>query len=161
METSRCTLTDKSVAIDVSEKDGNKGTEWLTARPGERFCIRVPAKATDGAYSVTEIVSSPGDSTPLHVHEKEDEYVLVLEGTARIVLGEKTLDATAGETIELKRGIPHAWGNPTEQPIRLLMTVTPGGCEEALVIISRGGEIDWSAFATRFQVTVLGPPILG
>ena len=147
--------------VDVSEMDSSNGAEWLTARPGERFCIRVPATATDGAYSVVEIVASPGDSTPLHVHEKEDEYVLVLEGTARIVLGEKTLEATAGETVEMKRGIPHAWGNPTEEPTRLLITATPGGCEEALVIISKGGEIDFPALTARFQVTPLGPPILG
>jgi quercetin dioxygenase-like cupin family protein len=155
------TLTSKNVAIDISEKSGTNGAEWLSARPDEHFCIRVSATATNGAYSVVEIVAGPGDSTPLHVHEREDEYVLVLEGTARIVLGEKTLEATAGETVEMKRGIPHAWGNPTEEPIRLLITATPGGCEEALVIISQGGEIDLPALAARFHVTPLGPPILG
>jgi quercetin dioxygenase-like cupin family protein len=160
MGTSGCALTEKNVAIDVSAKDGNNGAEWLTARPGEHFCVRVPAKATDGAYSVTEIVADPGDSTPLHVHSKEDEYVLVLEGTARIVLGQKRLDATAGETVELKRGIPHAWGNATKEPIRLLITATPGGCEEALVFISRGGKIDLPTLAAQFGVTPLGPPIL-
>ena len=50
-------------------------TEWLQARPGERFLIRIPASATDGLYSITEIVASPGDSTPVHVHRKEDEHL--------------------------------------------------------------------------------------
>lgn len=137
------------------------GSKWLTTRPGEHVCIRVPAAATHGAYSVTEIIGDPGDSTPLHVHEKEDEYLLVLEGTARIVLGEQTIEVTAGQTVEMKRGIPHAWGNPSDKPARLLGILTPGGSEEALVIIAQGGEIDLPALAARFHVTVLGPPILG
>ena len=59
--------------------DSQLSGEWLQARPGERFSIRIPASATDGCYSVTEILSSPGDSTPVHVHEKEDEHILVVE----------------------------------------------------------------------------------
>jgi hypothetical protein len=50
--------------------DSQLSGEWLQARPGERFSIRIPALATDGSYSVTEILSSPGDSTPVHLHEK-------------------------------------------------------------------------------------------
>ena len=154
-------MTNEHVAIGIPETVGSDTGEWLTARPGERFCVRVSAAETNGAYSVVEIVASPGDSTPLHVHLKEDEYALVLEGTARIVVGEKTLEATAGQSVEMKRGIPHAWGNPTEKALRLLITATPGGCEEALVIISKGGEIDFPRLAARFEITPLGPPILG
>jgi mannose-6-phosphate isomerase-like protein (cupin superfamily) len=32
------------------------------------------------AYSLVEIVSDPGDGTPLHVHQNEDEHIFVLEG---------------------------------------------------------------------------------
>jgi len=63
--------------------DNELSGEWLQSRPGERFSIRVPASATNGSYSVTEILSSPGDSTPVHLHENEDEHILVVEGTAR------------------------------------------------------------------------------
>jgi quercetin dioxygenase-like cupin family protein len=135
--------------------------EWLRARPGEQFSIRVPASATNGAYSITEIISSPGDSTPIHLHEKEDEHMLVLEGTVRVLYGDKTFDATAGTVISLDRGIQHAWGNPTDTPIRLIVTATPGGCEEALRLIAKGGDqVDILAIARRFSVKQLGPPLL-
>jgi oxalate decarboxylase/phosphoglucose isomerase-like protein (cupin superfamily) len=75
--------------------------EWLQSRPGERFSIRVPATATNGCYSVTEIISNPGDSTPVHLHEREDEHILVVEGTARVLYGDKTFDATAGTVVSL------------------------------------------------------------
>src|SRR6266436_2655859 len=82
--------------------------EWLRSRPGEHFWIRIPSSETNGSYSVTEILSSPGDSTPVHLHEKEDEHILVVEGTARVLYGDKTFDATAGTVVSLARGIPHA-----------------------------------------------------
>jgi quercetin dioxygenase-like cupin family protein len=113
--------------------------EWLQTRPGEKCCIRVSAGATGGAYSVVKIVSSPGDSTPMHIHRNEDEHLLILEGTARIALGDKTFDAAAGTAIFLPRSIPHAWGNASNSLLRILGVCTPGGVEDALRVIARGG----------------------
>jgi quercetin dioxygenase-like cupin family protein len=100
-------MTDNVHMIDNQLDD-----EWLQARPGEYFRIRIPSSTTNGSYSVTEIVSSPGDSTPVHLHEKEDEHILVVEGTARILYGDRTLDAAAGTMVSLARGVPHAWVIP-------------------------------------------------
>ena len=69
--------------------------EWLQTRPGERCLIRVAAAETNGAYSVVEILSHPGDGTPIHVHQNEDEHFLILEGTARVVRGDEKFDAPA------------------------------------------------------------------
>src|SRR5467141_2789528 len=90
--------------------DNELSGEWLQSRPGERFSIRIPASATNGSYSVTEILSSPGDSTPVHLHENEDEHILVVEGAARVLYGDKTFDATAGKMISLARGYPACLG---------------------------------------------------
>jgi quercetin dioxygenase-like cupin family protein len=134
--------------------------EWLQSRPGERFSIRVPATATNGCYSVTEIISNPGDSTPVHLHEKDDEHILVVEGTAWVLYGDKTFDATAGTVVSLARGIPHAWGNPTDAPIRLMITATPGGVEEVLRLIATSGDqLDLVALADKY-VRLIGPPLL-
>ena len=59
-------MTDKTAHV----RDNNLGGDWLRARPGEQFLIRIPASATDGSYSVTEVLSDPGDSTPVHIHEE-------------------------------------------------------------------------------------------
>jgi quercetin dioxygenase-like cupin family protein len=122
----------------------------------------IPASATNGSYSVTEILSSPGDSTPVHLHENEDEYILVVEGTARVLYGDKTFDATTGTMIGLARGIPHALGNPTDTPIRLLITARPGGVEELLRLISTSGDqLDLLALANKYAVRRIGPPLFG
>src|ERR1700748_780545 len=147
---------------DTYSADNHNSDEEFQARPGERFLIRIPAAATGGLYSVTEILSSPGDGTPVHLHEKEDEYILVVEGVARFLYGDKTFDAPAGTMVSLVRGIAHAWGNPTDTPIRLLATATPGGCEEALrLIATNGDELDLRAIAEGFAVRQIGPPLLG
>jgi mannose-6-phosphate isomerase-like protein (cupin superfamily) len=117
----------------------------------------VPAVDTDGAYSLVEILSDPGDGTPLHVHQNEDEYLFVLEGTARFALGDKVFDAEAGTMVTLPRNIPHAWGNRSDLRLRIAAVCHPGGVEEALRIIAGGGLIDIPAVAARFAVIVLGP----
>jgi quercetin dioxygenase-like cupin family protein len=124
--------------------------------------IRVPASATNGSYSITEIISSPGDSTPIHLHENEDEHLLVVEGTARVPYGDKTLDAKPGTMVSLARGIPHAWGNPTDGSIRLMITAAPGGVEEVLRLIATSGDrLNLQALADKYPVRLIGPPLLG
>jgi quercetin dioxygenase-like cupin family protein len=134
--------------------------EWLQTRPGERCCIRVSPGETGGAYSLVEIVSSPGDSTPMHMHRNEDEHFVILEGTARIALGDKTFDAPAGTTISLPRNIPHAWGNASNSPLRILGICTPGGVEEALRAIARGEVSDPVAHSAKFGVEIVGPLLI-
>jgi len=94
----------------------------------------------------------------MHIHQNEDEHFLILEGAARIAYGDKTFDAAAGETVTLSRGIPHAWGNASASPLRMVVIPSPGGCEEALRIIAKGGDIDF--VAEKFNIRVIGPPLL-
>jgi quercetin dioxygenase-like cupin family protein len=150
-----------STTGDPRTVDNELSGEWLQSRPGERFSIRIPASATNGSYSVTEILSSPGDSTPVHLHEKEDEHILVVEGTARVLYGDKAFDATTGTVVSLARGIPHAWGNPTDTRLRLVITATPGGVEEALrSIATSGDQLNQVALADKYAVRLIGPPLL-
>jgi quercetin dioxygenase-like cupin family protein len=137
--------------------DRNEQANWLQTRPGERCLIRVPAADTNGAYSFVEIVSDPGDGTPLHVHQNEDEYLFVLEGTVRLALGDKTFDTEAGTMVTLPKNIPHAWGSGTTSKLRMAFIVYPGGAEEAMSIIAKGEVVDIPALAGKFGVTVLGP----
>lgn len=129
----------------------------MQTRPGEFCLIRVPAADTNGVYSFVEIASEPGDGTPLHVHQNEDEYLFVLEGTARCALGDKMFDAEAGTMLALPRNIPHAWGNRSTTILRMAFVVYPGGVEEAMRVIAKGGVTNIEALARKFGVSVLGP----
>jgi mannose-6-phosphate isomerase-like protein (cupin superfamily) len=112
----------------------------------------VPAADTNGVYSLVEIVSYPGDGTPLHVHQNEDEYLFVVEGTARFALGDKQFDAAAGTMVALPKNIPHAWGNRSSSKLRIAAICFPGGVEDAMRIIAEGNVADLPALAARFGV---------
>jgi len=131
--------------------------EWLQTRPGERCLIRISAADTNGAYSVVEIVSDSRDGTPIHIHQNEDEHFVILEGTARIVFGDKTFDAAAGTSVTLSKGIPHAWSNPSNSPLRMAVIALPGGYEEILRLIAKGGDIDIMAVSQKFGIRNLDP----
>ena len=131
--------------------------EWLETRPGEHCLIRVSAKDTHGLYSLVEVVSDPGDGTPMHIHEREDEYITVLEGTARVAYGDKVFDSQAGEVVILRKGIPHAWGNRSSAPLRMAVLASPGGVEEILGLIAKANRADIPALAERFHVRNIGP----
>jgi carboxymethylenebutenolidase len=132
-------------------------TEWFETRPGEHCLIRVSAQDTDGLYSLVEIVSDPGDGTPMHIHEREDEHIAVLEGTARLAYGDKTFDCRAGDVVTLRKGIPHAWGNRSSAPLRMAFLVSPGGTERILGLIAKGAPSDAPALAERFHIKIVGP----
>jgi hypothetical protein len=59
--------------------------EWLETRPGKHCLIRVSAKDIHGLYSLVEILSDPGDGTPMHIHERGDEQeALVSQYTSNL-----------------------------------------------------------------------------
>lgn len=91
------------------------------------------------------------------MHRSEDEHIVVIEGTARIAYGDKLFDAEAGSIVTLLKNIPHAWGNRSNSRLRIAVIAYPGGAEEALRIIAKGGVIDFPALAERFGVQHIGP----
>ena len=148
------TPTTESGAQSINHE--NK-SEWLQTRPGERCLIRVSAADTNGVYSLVEIVSDAGDGTPIHIHQNEDEHFIILEGTARIASGDKTFDAAAGTAVTLSKGIPHAWCNLSNSPLRMVVIASPGGIEEILRLIAKGDDVDIMALSEKFGVRNLGP----
>jgi mannose-6-phosphate isomerase-like protein (cupin superfamily) len=148
------TPTTEPEAQSINDKDKSK---WLQTRPGERCRVRISAADTNGAYSVVEIVSDARDGTPMHIHQNEDEHFIILEGTARIASGDKTFDAAAGTAVTLSKGVPHAWCNLSGSPLRMAVIASPGGIEEILQLIAKGGDVDIKALSEKFGVRNVSP----
>jgi quercetin dioxygenase-like cupin family protein len=94
--------------------------------PGSQFFHKVKSKDTNGVFSVIEIVTPPGKGVALHVHEREDELVYLLEGEIEVTLGNQKMKAVPGVMALLPRGIPHGFTNIGNKPSRLLDTILPG-----------------------------------
>jgi mannose-6-phosphate isomerase-like protein (cupin superfamily) len=62
---------------------------------------------------------------PLHLHRHDDEAWYVLEGTLRIRCGDNEIEAKAGSGVLVPRGTPHTYWNPSSEPARYLLFMTP------------------------------------
>lgn len=95
-----------------------------------KVIIKIPGNLTKGAFSQVELLEHPGYETPLHVHSYTDELFYVLEGTLTLLIDGIRKTAEAGSYIFIPKGIPHAQGNFSDLPVRLLITFYPAGFEE-------------------------------
>jgi quercetin dioxygenase-like cupin family protein len=147
--------------------DGTQARTWNVL--GEHVTCRAASEDTDGTFSLFEVVSPPGGGPPLHVHEREDESFYVLDGELLVQSGDRRFPAGPGAFVRFPRGIPHAYRNVSDRPVRLLVVVTPGGYEHffeamAQVPMPPDGPPDIGrviAVAQRFGVQVVGPPLGG
>ena len=80
------------------------------------------------AMSVFEEVP-PMVDTPAHVHSREDELFLSLEGEHVIELDGEEHRIGPGESVFAPRGVPHAQRRVVPHEGRLLIVTTPGGFE--------------------------------
>ncbi|MGH3937464.1 MAG: cupin domain-containing protein [Pseudonocardiaceae bacterium] len=87
----------------------------LTRRPG-------------GLQAYKQIIPArrPASEPELQVHEGY-EWLYVLSGRLRLLLGEHDVILTAGEVVEFDTHIPHWFGNPGPQPVEVLSLFGPQG----------------------------------
>src|SRR5512146_1421502 len=126
---------------------------------GVRFMI--DGELTGGAFSLVEHPLPPRAlGAPVHTHRNEDEYSYVLEGRLGVQLGEEVLEAGPGELVFKPRGVPHAFWNAGDEPLRLLELISPAGFENyfrelAPVLAERGpGAPETLAVAARYELDI-------
>jgi quercetin dioxygenase-like cupin family protein len=134
----------------------NVESEWLETTPGERFKIQTSSSDTGGAYLMLEFEAAPRIGVPLHTHDNEEEHFIIVEGTAQIAVGDKTQDFPAGTSITVGKGIPHAWCNLTDSPVRFLVIFTPGRIEGMFRAIAAKKVDDVKAFASSYGTRIIG-----
>lgn len=134
---------------------------------GIKVIVRVHASQSDGRLGAWESEESLGNALPFHVHRREDEQVVLLDGTVSFLVGDRVHHLVAGDTLSLPRSVPHAHV-VTSQNARLLTIATPGGFEQLFVDVgvpARPGttppQPDTAALARavgRLGVQIVGPP---
>jgi quercetin dioxygenase-like cupin family protein len=103
--------------------------EDLDMGGGSTLSLKVTGEQSDGLVTVLEGVVLSG-GPPLHVHQAEDEVVIVLDGELDYQVGEERGALTAGGFLWLPRQVPHAVANLTGRPCRFITVVTPSGIED-------------------------------
>jgi quercetin dioxygenase-like cupin family protein len=138
---------------------------------GSLMKIKARAADTGGTLGLVEGNFYEGFGPPLHVHQREDEGMLVLEGEILFRQADQEFTAAAGTLVWSPRGVPHAF-KVQSTTARALVIVTPGGFEE---MFAAGGvpasespdpptqhyDPDAaSALAAQFGFEVIGPQLI-
>ena len=137
---------------------------WIDSR----VAVTLTAEESGGQLGTWLWEARGGAAAPLHVHEREDEQFLVVDGSVGFVIGDERLTAGAGESVFLPRRVPHAYVVLSESA-RVVGSATPGGFEAFFSELGTpiipgepeapGPSIpELAAGAPRFGVTILGPP---
>ena len=108
--------------------DAGEARWWFAALA----VIRATGADTGGKMTIVEMKEPPGAQAPLHVHHREDEAFWILEGGATFVVGDQTIEASAGDYLFGPRDIPHRY-TAGDAGCRMLFVCTPGGNFENLV----------------------------
>ena len=105
-------------------------------------------------------IAPGGESSILHRHSRQDEFIYVLEGKFDLILDGKDATATAGDFIRLPMKIMHGLFNKSDQPIKCLFWVSPTGklFELFQKIHNVPDPAEVSRLAGLHDVTFLPPP---
>ncbi|MCQ4120462.1 helix-turn-helix domain-containing protein [Rhodococcus tibetensis] len=106
---------DPRVHLRPIERNGSKIVP-LTRRPGgiQAFKHVIPA-------------SKPTAGEPQRQVHEGYEWLYVLSGRLRLLLGEHDVILTAGEVAEFDTHVPHWFGNPGPEPVEILSLFGPQG----------------------------------
>lgn len=88
--------------------------------------VKATSASTGGAYSLLYEFSPPGNATPYHVHQEEDEAFYVLEGEYTFICDGKKHVVGPGGYIFLPRKIPHGFRCTSKTPAAMLILAMPG-----------------------------------
>ena len=80
----------------------------------------------------------PGGGPPPHIHSREDETLIVLDGQLEILADDVWTPLPIGEIAFLKRGALHTFRNSGTQPGRIPASFFPSGFEQFFPKFARG-----------------------
>ncbi|MCD0453451.1 XRE family transcriptional regulator [Actinocorallia sp. API 0066] len=87
-----------------------------------RFCIE-----GNRALDCNEVTAGPRSAAEAPTTHEGEEFVYVIEGRVRMVIGGSDYLLGPGDTVTYTAALPHQWFNDEDAPARFLFTSTPPG----------------------------------
>jgi quercetin dioxygenase-like cupin family protein len=131
--------------------------------PGVGVIFKIDGVDSGGALSVVEHPFEVGGFVLPHVHHREDEFSIVLEGEIGFRSEDKEVVLGPGGYIVKPRGEVHAMWNAGLMPARMIEIISPAGFEElfrTVVDLTERGEAEMSKLvelANRYEVPMAEP----
>jgi quercetin dioxygenase-like cupin family protein len=152
----------------------------IVVRPGEGSALwhgdalwefRIRSEDTGNRLWLAELTAGKGWASPVHVHTREDEIFVVLDGQLWVQVDGVAREVPAGATAYLPLGRPHAY-RVSSDSARFLALGTPGGfdgwffdtghpAESRTIPPPATEEPDWPAYVAALEaygVQFIAPP---
>ncbi len=97
---------------------------------GHEVQFLLNGKQTNGRVTMFLDNAPPGLGSPLHYHEREDEWFYVLEGRPAFYRDGRWEEVSPGSTVFVPRRTVHAFKNVGAMTLRLLVTLSPAGFDD-------------------------------
>jgi mannose-6-phosphate isomerase-like protein (cupin superfamily) len=91
--------------------------------------FKLSSRTTGGEVAIVEHPFAVGAMGPPHLHTREDEFSIVIEGEIGFRSDESEVVLGPGGYIMKPRGQMHAMWNAGSEPGRIIEVITPGGFE--------------------------------
>ena len=96
---------------------------------GDRVTFHLTGRDTGGVCTAFLVETAPGGGPPPHWHDHEDEWFLVLEGSAEFFKEGVWTAVPAGTAVFAPRGSVHAFRNAGQTVLRQVIHTSPSGFE--------------------------------
>ncbi len=100
---------------------------WMS---GSTLEILVDSAVSNGQVLIMRSDTARGNGVPVHVHQREDEIFLLLNGALTVWAGDQRRELSGGGVAVLPKGVPHTYF-VTSQTATILEVIAPGGLEQA------------------------------
>ncbi|MDB5526182.1 MAG: Cupin 2 conserved barrel domain protein [Rhizobium sp.] len=144
--------------IDFGQDRFGEPTRFLNGR----FDCKVSAKDTNGAFLIFDTFRDSLGGPPLHYHELQDEWFMVLEGSFLFQVGDSMLRLGPGDSIFGPRMVPHAFRNLVA-PARMLIAYSPALRMEEFFRAGLGpgtaASAEFEALHRAHNIINVGPPL--
>ncbi len=100
----------------------NKNVPYLFF--GARIKLLLDSAESGGTLSVFDFTEVRGLEPPPHIHENEDEIFRVIEGEYTFFVKDQVIDAVAGDTLLVPKGVTHTFKVKTETARAIVATTS-------------------------------------
>jgi quercetin dioxygenase-like cupin family protein len=131
--------------------------------PGIGVQFKIDGIDSGGAVSIVEHPFAVGALVPPHIHRREDEFSIVLEGQIGFRSNDQEVVLGPGGYIVKPRNEVHAMWNAGPTPARMIEVITPAGFEDffhEMTDLTAGGPPDplaVVALAERYDLPFAEP----
>src|SRR5215218_9671540 len=88
---------------------------------GDIYRFLATGDETVGKYAMFEAIVPPGGGPPPHIHSREEESFLILEGEIMFMVGDERIVASAGTFANMPVGSLHSFKNATDKTARMII----------------------------------------